>query len=101
VSANADEWLKFAATYQMPWLTAGCRGGRYRGTVRNIDVVSLDVVDVVVDLTFERATNLSIPPRLQAAASEEVPVAPVIRYRKDLADAPWYTGTCPRFSFWE
>ncbi len=89
------------ATYQGPWPSAGCTGGRYRGTVRSVDAVGLRDVVVVVDLTFQRVTNLSIPPQWKSATTEEASPQTVIHYDEDLAEAPWYTGTCPRFSFGE
>jgi hypothetical protein len=78
---------------------ARCIGGADRGTVRNIDVVDLHSVDVLVDLNFGRVTHLSTPPQLQPAAGQQALPVPTIRYLDDLADASWYTGRCPWFSF--
>ena len=92
-------WLDLdEANYQGPWPSAGCKAGRYRGTVRSIDAVGLRDVVVIVDLTFERVTNLSIPP-LGPPTAQEAPTSPVVHFNDDLADVPWYTGTCPWFSF--
>lgn len=84
-------------TYRGPWPSAGCRDGSYRGTVRSIDAVGLTDVVVVVDLTFERATSLSLPP--PGPPTDQSTPKPVIHYGADLEDAPWYTGRCRRFTF--
>ena len=84
--------------YEGPWPVAGCRGGRYRGTVQSVDAVGLTEVFVVVDLTFERVTRLSIPPPAPPT-DQPAPAPPVVRYGPDQEDAPWYTGRCRRFSF--
>ena len=76
--------------YQGPWPTAGCQRGNYRGSVRTVDAYGLERVAVIVDLTFERVTHLSI-------ASGE-PGSTSIAYQSDLEAAPWYTGRCPLFS---
>jgi len=86
------------ATYLGAWPSAGCRSGKYQGTVRSIDGRGLRTVDVLIDLTFERVTNLTIgPPALLPANSAST--QPEVRFNPDLEKAPWYTGTCPRFSF--
>lgn len=77
--------------YQGPWPSAGCRSGGYRGTVRSIDASGLTDILVVVDLTFERVTSISIPPSPVGSSP------PVVRFGPDLEDAPWYTGRCRRF----
>ncbi len=84
--------------YQGPWPSARCRSGGYRGTVRSIDAVGLTDVFVAVDLTFERATSISIPPP-SPPTDGEAPPPPTIRYGPDREDAPWYTGRCRRFNF--
>lgn len=86
------------ATYVGAWPSAGCRNGRYRGTVRSIDATGLTQVDVLVDLTFERVTNLTTPPPARPA-DQETSTQPSLRFGDDLDIAPWYTGTCQRFRF--
>lgn len=85
------------ATYLGAWPSAGCRDGRYQGTVRSIDASGLRAVDVLVDLTFERVTNLTIGPSAPPPANS-ASTQPDVRFNQDLANAPWYTGTCPRWS---
>jgi hypothetical protein len=84
--------------YRGPWPSAGCKDGRYRGSVHTIDAVGLTDLVVVIDLTFERVTSLSIPPP-DPPTAQSSPVPPVIRYGPDREDAPWYTGRCQRFNF--
>ena len=84
--------------YRGPWPSAGCRNGSYRGTVRSIEATGLTDVLVVVDLTFERVTSMSVPPP-DPPSDPTRPAQPVIRFGPDREDSPWYTGRCRRFDF--
>ena len=84
--------------YQGAWPQAGCSGGKYRGTVRNVDASGLDLVYLLVDLTYERVTVVSVGPTPVVEAGSSTPKALDIVYLDDLPDEPWYTGSCPRFS---
>lgn len=85
-------------TYVGAWPSAGCRNGEYEGTVRSVDASGLSEVDVLVDLAFERVTNLTSAPSSSGAILESS-ARPDLRFTDDLPNAQWYTGTCPRFSF--
>jgi hypothetical protein len=85
------------ASYRGPWPEAGCTGGRNRGKVRNVTAQGLREVYITVDLTFGRVTHVTIPPTFGTTSNETV--RPSIEYGDELPDAPWYTGSCPRFSF--